>query len=309
MKALSANKRKSVAGFLFVLPWLVGLLIFFIQPVLTFLRFSFTNFTLTSDGYILKHLDGGIFANYHSALFGDANFPIKFVNSFTNLLYQTPIIVLFSLFSAVLLTRKFKGRTVARLIFFLPIIVSSGVVSTIIQNDVTQIAMTSTSSTESMFDVSNMVNFLLESGLPEQFVNIISTVIANVADLIWSSSIQVMIFLIALLSIPQSYYEVANVEGATAWETFWKVTFPIISPFILAATVYTIIDSFVSYKNPVIRYIMDFAIRNLQYSYSAAMSWLYFIVVSILLLVVFLLFRKSVFYSNNDKLSKGEKRK
>ena len=290
-------------GWVFILPWFIGLLLFFIQPIFSLIHFSFTTFTLDEGGYSLKSLGGDLLANYREALFADANFPIKFVGSFTDLLYQTPIIVFFSLFSATLLNKNFRGRTVVRAIFFLPIIVSAGVVSSIIQADVSQIPTATTDGSSNIFDVSMLVNYLLQSGIPQQIVNIVSAVVADVAGLVWNSTVQILIFLIALLSIPKAYYEVADVEGATGWETFWKVTFPMISPFVLANTVYTIIDSFTNYSNLVIRYIMDFSVRDLKYSYSAAMAWIYFLVVSLLIALVFLLFRKIIFYGNSSPAS------
>ena len=145
------------------------------------------------------------------------------------------------------------------------------------------------------FDVTILTQFLLESGLPNGLVDILTGMIANVADLVWKSGIQILIFMAALLSIPSSFYEVAQVEGASGWETFWKITFPTVSPFVLATIVYTIIDCFTSYDNQAMRYIRDYFMKDMNYSYAAAMAWMYFLLVLIILGLVVLLCRRMLF--------------
>jgi ABC-type sugar transport system permease subunit len=299
MKQLKIKQKRSLAGWLFILPWFFGLLIFFIQPMVSFVVYSFTNFRFADNGgYVLEALSDGKLANYVKALSADAKYPILIFESFKNLLYQTPIIVFFSLFVAIILNQKFKGRLVMRTVFFLPIIISSGVISTVIKQDLNTIAMTSASESYNLFNVSGLVKLLLESGFPDQIVTVLTTMIANVGDLVWKSSIQILIFIAALLSIPQSYYEAAQVEGATGWETFWKITLPIVSPFVLANTVYTIIDSFTTNGNGVIDYITEYSVKDMNYSYAAAMSWIYFLLILVVLTAVMMASRRMVFYGN-----------
>lgn len=154
-----------------------------------------------------------------------------------------------------------------RAIFFLPIIVTAGVVAEIIKADMSSIVALPAAGASNIFDVTILTQFLLESGLPNGLVDILTGMIANVADLVWKSGIQILIFMAALLSIPSSFYEVAQVEGASGWETFWKITFPTVSPFVLATIVYTIIDSFTSYDNQAMRYIRDYFMKDMNYSY------------------------------------------
>lgn len=298
VKSRTLRSRRNAVGWIFILPWLIGLLFFFVQPMITFLQYSLTDFTFIDGGYVLRALVGGPFALYQQALTADVKYPQLIVAAFRDLLYQTPVVVFFSLFVAVILNQKFRGRVVMRAIFFLPIIVTSGVIASIIRKDLNSITMAPAGDAANLFDVSMLTSFMLESGLPEQIVTALTTVIANVADLVWKSGIQILIFIAALLAVPPAYYEVAQVEGATGWETFWKVTFPIVSPFVLANTVYTIIDSFTNYGNGVIEYITEYAVKDMNYSYAAAMSWTYFLLILIVLGLVFLLFRRSVFYGN-----------
>lgn len=294
----SLIRKREVAGWLFILPWFIGLLLFFIQPMVTFFRYSFTNFVFTKSGYALNPLKDGLLGNYRQALMGDAQFPQLVFESFRDLLYQVPIIVFFSLFVAVILNRRFHGRLVMRTIFFLPIIITSSVIAQIIRQDTTSVATMPVSGSSNLFDVTTLTQFLLSSGLSSSVVNLLGTVMADVADLVWESGVQILIFLAALLAVPPSYYEVAQVEGASGWETFWKVTFPIVSPFVLANLIYTIVDRFTNYSNGIIQYILTYFMKDMNYSYAAALSWIYLVLIGIVLAVVFLICRRMVFYNN-----------
>lgn len=287
-------QRREAVGWLFILPWFIGLVLLFIQPMANFFLYSFTAFTFEGEGFVLKPLENGIFGQYLHALTGDAEFPRLIVESFEGLLYQVPVIVFFSLFVASILNQKFRGRMIMRTIFFLPIIVTAGAVSEIIHADMSSIVTLPSAGASNIFDVTILTEFLLKSGFPQGIVEVLTGMIANVADLIWKSGIQILIFMAALLSIPSSFYEVAQVEGASGWETFWKVTFPTVSPFVLATTVYTIIDSFTSYDNRAMRYIRDYFMKDMNYSYAAAMAWLYFLLVLLVLGLVVLLCRRMI---------------
>ncbi len=287
-------RRREAVGWIFILPWFIGFVLLFVQPMVNFFIYSFTDFAFEGDGYVLKPLENGIWSQYIHALTGDAEFPRLIVEAFEQLLYQVPVIVFFSLFVATILNQKFRGRMIMRTIFFLPIIVTAGVVSEIIQSDMSSIVTLPSAGASNIFDVTMLTEFLLESGFPEGIVEVLTGMIANVADLVWKSGIQILIFMAALLSIPPSFYEVAQVEGASGWETFWKITFPTVSPFVLATIVYTIIDSFTSYDNQAMRYIRDYFMKDMNYSYAAAMAWLYFLLVLVVLGIVLLLCRRMV---------------
>ncbi len=298
MKSTTMSKKRSVAGLMFVLPWLIGLLIFFIQPVVKFLVFSFFDFQMSgSGGYDLLPLENGFLGNYIDAWISDSEYPVAFVNSFKNFLYKVPIIVFFSLFVAILLNQDFKGRAAMRTIFFLPIILTSGALSLVITRGVGAIAMGTDTGSSTIFDVSLLTELLINSGISQKIVSFITGIIASVADLIWDSGVQILIFLIGLLSIPETYYEVAKVEGATGWESFWKITFPVIGPFIFANTVYTFIMACMGIKNKVIDYVLTVATENFDYSFASAMMWMYFIAMLVVIALIFAMFRKMLFNS------------
>ncbi len=298
MKKTTVSKKREFAGWMFILPWFIGLLIFFIQPVVKFFIFSFFDFEMSSSGgYNLLSLEGGIFSNYIEAWVSDSEYPIAFVDAFRTFIYEVPIIVFFSLFVAILLNQNFKGRATMRTIFFLPIILTSGALSLVISRGVGAIAMGTDTGSSTIFDVSLLTELLMNSGIPQKIVDTVTGIIASVADLIWDSGVQILIFIIGLLSIPDTYYEVARVEGATGWEAFWKITFPVIGPFIFANTVYTFITACMSVENGVINYVLMVATENFDYSFASAMMWMYFVAMLAIIALIFLIFRKMIFSS------------
>ncbi len=295
MKKLSMRGRQAFAGWMFILPWVIGLVYFFLQPVITFLSFSFFEFSMgRGGGYELSPLEGGPFAHYIYAWTSDVNYPPKFTGAFEFFIYAVPIIVVFSLFIAILLNQEFKGRGLVRAIFFLPVIVTTGVFGTTMASGMGSIDMGTTSGASNIFDVTLLTSFLLNSGIPQAVVEPLTGMVSNVASLIWKSGIQILIFLIGLLSIPESYYEAAKVEGATGWEIFWKITFPVISPFILANLVYTFITECMSSTNGVINYCLAIAQEGFDYAFASAMMWMYFIVILLIVAAIFLIGSKMV---------------
>lgn len=290
--------KREMAGWMFVLPWLIGLLVFFIQPIVLFFTFSFFDFEIASGGYVLKPLSDGVFTNYLFAWVNDANYPQAFAGAFKTFAYEVPIIVFFSLYMSILLSQDFKGRGIMRTIFFLPIVVTSGAMVIVIARGVSQVNMGTGDGAGTIYDVSMLTELLINSGFPERLVDGLTVVIARVADLVWKSSVQILIFLISLLAIPESYYEAARVEGATGWEVFWKITFPVISPFIFANTVYTLITSCMSVESGVISYVLNLAAQSYDYSVASAMMWMYFSVILLIIALIFLLFRNKIYHSN-----------
>lgn len=282
------TSRESV-GWWFILPWVIGFILFFLQPIVNLVQLSFSKFELTEYGLGLRALDN-LWANYARALTEDSTFPTYLIESLTGLL-MVPFTVFFSLISGLLLSHQFKGRTGIRVIFFLPLIISASVVTMIMKQSTGDVNFSSGNENTSMFNTVALMNMLLESGFPQQIVDLLTQLITNIADLVWRSTVQTFLFLIALLAVPHSYYEVAQIEGATAWESFWKVTFPVCLPFVLINTIYTIIDSFSSMENNAMRYISDNAIKNLQYDFAAAMSWIYFLIMMAVLGLIFLAFQ------------------
>lgn len=240
-------------------------------------QYAFTNLQFSPDvGMVLEPLDG-LFDNFRFAFLEDTNFPRRLVDSLTSMLYQVPVILLFSLFVAIVLGQKFRGRGVMRAIFFLPVIVTSGVIATVIRTSMAGVTLGAGDSA-GIFNATVLMDTLVRSGMPDGLVSTVGGMVSNVSDLVWKSGVQILIFLTGILAIPESHYDVARVEGATGWDTFCKVVFPTVVPYILVNFVYTMIDIFVSYDNAVMRWISDLTL-GIQKSYAAAMALSYFLII------------------------------
>ena len=286
---------QSIISRLFLLPFAVGSTMFFIIPLIRSFVFSFETIKISSKGFSETFI---FFENYIYAFTKDPDYLKTLFGSFKNILYEVPIIVIFSLFIAIILNQKFKGRTVARAIMFLPVIISSGIIITILKQDVFAQSIVKQGSADAsfIFQGTGIEEILVSANLSRSVVDICMNIINRIFDTIWKAGVQILLFLSVLQSVPQSCYEVAQVEGSSAWETFWLVTFPLVSPMILVNIVYTIVDSFSDYANPVLQTINDIAFSQTRYGYASALAWIYFVGILLIIGLVFLSLRKKVFY-------------
>lgn len=293
-KKLSLEQKRARTGYLFILPWLLGLLFFFAVPILTSLKYSFSHVTIVQGGVNTRF--AGL-SYYKSALFSDERFIPLLASALKEIAIQVPIIIIFALFISVMLNAEFYGRGLVRSIFFLPLMLSSSVLLSIINSDSYSGDVTGSSS---VFMVSSFSigDILTQAGLPSGLIKYLTSVIDSIFTMTWQSGVQIILFLAALQSIPPSLKEAASVEGATAWEYFWKITVPMISPMILVNIAFTVIDTFTSYSNGVMEFVTSQA-ANLHYSFSSAVTWIYFVVISLILFIVVGLFSRKVFYMND----------
>lgn len=302
------EKKKGLYGYGFIALWAVGTLWLFVIPVIKSLWYSFSDTALLdkSEALLKGMTTAGIytewnnFGNYIKAFTVDTTFPTSLANSLLEILPQAVVILIFSLFIAVVLNQKFRGRTLARAIFFLPVLIATGPVISVINGDMASQGVSDASQFSTLFKtdlVSELMEFIGIYNINTQFTEFIEEITSNVLNLVWNSGIQILIFLSALQNIPPSSKEAANMEGATAWEFFWKITFPIISPMILANLVYTIIDSFVSTDNEVMVYVLQQS-TNWDHGYAAALAWIYFAIVGAILGIVCFIVNKFVYYEN-----------
>lgn len=283
-RGISYESRQAFTGFMFVLPWFLGFLLFFAIPCFQSLQYSFSEVAVF-DGF--KCTWAG-FSNYVTLLTSGANYLQALISTLTDLAVNVPVILIFSLFVAVLLNRKFVGRGLIRSIFFLPVIVTTGVVMTTFQStgDANEV-MQGDVNNGVMFEAANATEFLLNLGLNETLTEYMSLVADRIFGVVWDSGIQILLFLAALQSISPSLYEASNVEGATAWETFWLITFPNVAPIILVNIVYTIVDTFSDTDNRVLEEIDSMINFTFNFGGAAAASWTFFVVILALIGVVF----------------------
>lgn len=308
-KSVSLEKKKARAGWLFVLPFVLGFVFVYLDIIFDSIKYSFNQIDLiVGGGYVLVPVG---FDNYREALFNDQTYISALTEGIGQLLIDIPIIVMFSLFIAILLNQKMAGRAAFRAIFFIPVILSTGLIAEIDASNTLTDYMGSSSSIDtgsgtdqvsqivSSVDVEALFsNMLVGGGIAETVANWVN----NIFDIVNRSGVQMLIFLSGLQSISPAIYESCEIEGASAWETFWKITLPMISPMILVNLVYTVIDSFTSESNVVMNYIAT--VYDQQGSdgqvLSSAMAWLYFLIVILIVGVVAAIARKFIFYQRKD---------
>lgn len=289
IRQTESKKRNERWGWFFIAPWLIGTVYFFVIPMVQSAVYAFSDVTMTAGTTIFDFVG---FKHFIKLFSGDANFLPNLSESLLTMLYEVPVILVFSLLIAMVLRGNFKGHTFFRAAFFFPVIIASGVVITILR---TQVMMTdSATSAQQQAYMFNLPDFQVLTdlfGLPDFIVEFASNVVNGFFDITWKSGIQIILLLVAVNHISPSYYEVADIEGATAWEKLWKVTIPMISPTILVVIIYTIIDSFTDYGNTIMRMIDEYAGKS-NYSYSTAIALVYFVIVGSLIGLVTLIMQR-----------------
>lgn len=287
--------KKAWAGFFFILPWLLGFTFIVVRALVSSAAYSLCDTTITTNGMKLNFVG---LKYYIKAFRSDLDFPTRLASQFSSLIYSVPIIVAFSLFMAVILNRKFCGRTLVRAIFFIPVIVGSGgIILSYMFDDVSSSMLNGTRSSMLFSSGSfSIIETLRDAGVSDDIVNMISAVISDVFNLTWKSGLQIVLFIAGLQSVSGQLYEAADVEGASAWEKFWKITFPMVMPILIVNLIYTIIDNFTDYGNSVMNYITSIG-RDLDFSYSSALSWIYFIMIGTVIGIVYAIVNKRVTYT------------
>lgn len=206
-------------------------------------------------------------------------------NSFLELLIQVPLILIFAMFAALLLNRHLVGRTFFRGVFFLPVIIASGaVLAEILEQGAERMPLFT--STGLFMTLSNVI--------PPNILEPLLNLADQLTLVMWNSGVQILIFLAGLQTISSSLYEAADIDGATKWESFWKITFPMIAPMILVNTLFTIVNSFTAANNQMMAYIRTVVFNQNDYGYGAAIGWIYFVMIFLIIAFVFWLFRKNL---------------
>ena len=295
---LTLRGKEAVAGYLFAIPALIGFFCFFLPMVIESISFSLHNMEVTANGYVLTPAAKGGWEHYIRAFAIDPDFNPMLLDSIKNMCINVPLIIIFSFFAANLLNQKFKGRAIARSIFFFPVILTSGIVLGMESSDLlVQATSEAEANADEIASFLNMARLLGEyTSLPASVIGFLSDAVNGIYDIIIASGVQILIFLAGLQSISTSLYEAAKVEGATGWESFWKITFPMISPLILVNSIYTIIDTFTNETNEMMSAIKTTIFSDVKYGYGSAMAWIYFLAIGIIVLVVGGLISRKVFY-------------
>lgn len=287
---LSLMGKRAVSGYLFILPFILGLIGVFIPSLIDAIIYSTHQITNTPTGYELDFVG----LKYFLSIRDNGWYLWELQGTVTRMFYNIPLIIFFSFFMALLLNQEFKGRTVARAILFLPVIISSGVILTA---DKTGALMGLMEAGDTIDAINSMdiTTFLINIGLSPSICETISTVMTNIYAVISQSGVQILIFLSALQTISPSLYEASSIEGATGWENFWKITFPMLSPYILTNAVYTIIDAATSHTSSFMG-VIDSVNLHEGMEMAIAFSLIFFLVIAAILGVFVLLISRLVFY-------------
>lgn len=307
-RGASLDVRKARAGWIFILPFLIGFVLIYLPVVFDSIKYSFHEIKiLVGGGYELKWVG---WKNYSDAILVDTSFVTTLVAGLKQLILDIPSIVLFSLFVAIILNQKIAGRAAFRAIFFIPVILTTGLIADIdagnSMNDYMSNAQgiddgsgEESQATEivSVMDVENLFRGMM---IGTEIVEYVVQMVNNIFNIVNRCGVQMLIFLSGLQSISPAIYESCSIDGASGWETFWKITLPMVSPMILVNTVYTIIDAFTSSDNKVMAYISTVYEQANGNVLSSAMSWMYFLIVILIIAAVAGILSAFIFYQRRD---------
>ena len=305
----SLDKRRARSGYFFVAPFILGIILIYVPILIDSVWLSFHKVsTAIVDGEAVSVLEFRGLEYYIEAMKIGSDFQLKLLAGLQQLVFEVPAIIIFSLFIAVVLNQKMLGRAAFRAIFFVPVIIATGLMESINAQDIASDEMSggiddgSGGGSAGIVDVLMVENLFRTMAVGGELVSYVVNLVNDIYNIINYSGVQMLIFLAGLQSISVSIYEACRIDGATGWETFWKVTFPMISPMILVNAVYTIIDSFTTESNTVMKYI-DAAPSNIPQNgteVATAMSWIYFGIVIAILAIVAGIMSMFVFYQRKD---------
>ena len=303
-KQRNLRKRNAITGYLFIAPFIIGFLLFLLKPMIESFRMSLSNVIIAASqqeggkGFIMEPLKGWKNTNYYKAFQHDPYFNDRLVTSLRDMAIQVPAIIIFSFFIALLLNQEFKGRGFVRAIFFLPVILSSGVIVGLEYNNSLMDGMQEVikEAGGGISITATLETILKTTGLGGKILNPVFEIIDKVYDVALASGIQIVIFISGLQTVSASMYEAAKIEGATAWESFWKITFPLVSSMILVNLVYTTVDFLMRTDNQTMVLITEKVNPQMEYGLSAAMAWSYFGIVAAVLGLLTAIISKKVYY-------------
>ena len=303
-KRVSLDSRKARSGYFFVAPFVIGIILVYLPILLDSIWFSFYDTAFeTVNGQLVEYYKSAGITYYKKAL-ADSSFISALLAGLQQLIFEVPAVVIFSLFIAVVLNQKMLGRAAFRAIFFVPVIISTGFMESLLSDSTVTDQMeggvntggdqSAGSEIISVLDVEKLFGSMK---VGTELVGYVVSIVNNVYQYINYSGVQMLIFLAGLQSISPSIYEASQIEGATGWETFWKITFPMISPMILVNAIYSAINAFTRTTNPAMRFISGILVED---SLKAATSWIYFAVVMLIIAAVAGILSTFIFYQRRD---------
>ncbi len=299
---MAKNKRKTmakgnaIAGYLFILPFIIGFILFLVVPLVQSFYMSFCAVTSTNGQGLAYDWIG--LKNYHDVFFKDPDYVPRLLDELKNMALFVPGTLIFSFFMAILLNQEFKGRALVRAVYFLPVILSSGIMLGLETNNSLLASMSdSIKQDDSMTSITKTLESILLTGeQASKFFEYVINLVNQVYNIAISSGIQIIIFLSGLQTISPSMYEAAQIEGCTAWESFWKITLPMISSLILVNVIYSIVDFCTKSDSQLMTLISDTLYAKFDYGLTTAMSWVYFAIIMVILGILSFIISRWVYY-------------
>ena len=292
LKKFGYERKKRIYGFLFILPWLIGFSLFFLKPMIQSIAFSFSKVAMTESGF---QLDFVKFENFRYIFYESSKFVDNLLGSISAFFYKVPIIFIFSYIIAVSLNGNFKGKTVLRSLYFIPVIISTGVIMQYISGDASMEGMRNSTGSAYLSGLIDFDKVFRDLGIPTAAIDVIMKYVDDIFNLIWDCGIPIVLFISGLQSIPDQLYEVSKVEGATKWEEFWYITTPMMASTINLVLVYTAIDFCSGESNLVMKQAYTLLLGQQNYSQSLAMMWSFFSVVGVIFLIIIFIINRKIF--------------
>ena len=292
--------RKDRFGYLFVLPFIIGFIWIFLPSLIETIYYSFHDVSLGITGLRFKYVG---FENFYRAFAVDAHFILLMSNMIKGMIRDLIVITIFSFFIANILNQKFFLRGFARVVFFLPVILATGLIASVQTGDLLSNIFQSNTGSEIAVGMNNQAGLtqffdlgkmLTDSNINPQLTDVITGTVSNIYSVVNSSGVQILIFLAGLQSISPSIFESSKVEGATKWEEFWKITFPIMTPIIFVAAIYTLIDTFTKPEYGIFEYIKQWGFMQGRLGYATSLSIIYAIVMILALGIVSLIMGRMI---------------
>lgn len=287
------EKKKSRDGFLFMLPWLIGFILFFLKPIVQSVLFSFSKVSMTENGFSMDFVK---FENYRYIFYDSPEFLNNLISSFSSFFYKIPIIFIFSYIIAVALNGKFVGRTFFRSVYFIPAIISTGVVMNYFTGqDALVEGMRDSSSSVYLNGLIDFEEVFMDLGLPDSAITFIMRYVDDIFNLLWDCGVPIVLFISGLQTIPDQLYEVSKVEGATKWEEFWYITTPMMSSTVNLILVYISIEFCAGDLNLVMNQAYTLIINQQNYGQGLSMMWSFFGVVGLVFALIMVIINRKIF--------------
>jgi ABC transporter, permease protein len=276
-------------GWVFISPLLIGFAVFYLEILVRSALFSFQDVTPGDTSFQTAWVG---LRHYYTALFVDTTYLRNLVNATVQLLYNVPLVIIFSLFVATLLNQKLRGSAVFRAIFFIPAVLVTGAIAASTSGNALSAAMnelegiSTGAGASGAFTMEDLQNLFGGAVMSSSLYTYILSIINNIFGVINQCGVQILIFIAGLQSISPSVYEAASIEGANGWDCYWKITFPLIGPMIYVNAIYTVVDSFTGSSNPIMKEVYSLGISQSKIGYASAYAWMYFAVIVLVLLAV-----------------------